>query len=68
MKRRFWRSLIAVLFGNLGYFVSLPYLPAGARHKPYELDWGLAVDFWFCLALYGLLGVVKWFRSTPGGH
>ena len=68
MKRRFWRSLVAVLLGNVGYFYSLPYLPDGARHKLYQLDWGLAVDFWFCLALYGLLGVVKWFRSEPGGN
>lgn len=56
MLRRHWKTLVAVLGGNLLYFVILfPYLPPGARHRPFQVDWGLVVDFWFCLALYGLL-------------
>jgi quinol-cytochrome oxidoreductase complex cytochrome b subunit len=60
--RRFLRSLIAVLAGNAAYFAAVPYLPPGAYHEPWRLDWGLLVDFWFCVAAYGLLGLVKWFR------
>ena len=54
--RRNWKILAAVLGGNLLYFgVLYPYLPPAARHRPSELDLGLLVDFWICLALYGLL-------------
>ena len=54
--RRYWKTLLAVLGGNLLYFiVLLPYLPPAARHRPGALDLGLVVDFWICLALYGLL-------------
>ncbi len=56
MLRRHWKTLVAILGGNLIYFGLLfPYLPPAARHRPYRLDWGLVVDFWICLALYGLL-------------
>lgn len=56
MLRRYWKMLVAVLGGNLLYFgVLLHYLPPAARHRPSQLDWGLVVDFWICLALYGLL-------------
>ena len=65
MKRRFWKSLIAVVLGNAVYFTILPHLPLRAQHKPFDLDWGLAVDFWVCLLFYGLLSLLKWFRP-PG--
>jgi hypothetical protein len=56
MLRRNWKLLTAVLGGNLLYFgVLYPYLPAAARHRPSRLDWGLVVDFWICLAVFGLL-------------
>lgn len=62
MKRRFWQSLLAVVGGNAVYFSLLPYLPLPARHRPFAIDLGLAVDFWVCLAIYGLLSLLKWFR------
>jgi hypothetical protein len=55
----FWRSLIAVLAGNLIYLGVERYLPPRAQHQLYQIDWGLAVDFWFCLACYG---IVRFFR------
>jgi len=56
MLRSYWKTLVAVLGGNLVYFAILfPYLPPTARHRPGRLDWGLLVDFWICLAVYGLL-------------
>ena len=66
MKRRFWRSLLAVVLGNAIYFAVWPKLPYRAQHRPFELDWGLAVDFWLCVAFYGLLAGVKWFHPPPG--
>ncbi len=62
MKRRFWHSLLAVVLGNALYFGIFSYLPTRAQHKPFQIDWGLAVDFWFCLVLYGVLARLKWFR------
>jgi hypothetical protein len=51
----FWRSLIAVVAGNLIYLGVESYLPPRAQHQIYHIDWGLAVDFWFCLACYGIV-------------
>lgn len=50
----FWRSLIAILIGNVLYYSLRPYLPEAAQHEPFLLDWGLVVDLWFCVAVYGL--------------
>jgi hypothetical protein len=36
----------------------MPYLPPAGRHRPNHLDWGLAVDFWVCVAIYGLIDLV----------
>jgi hypothetical protein len=55
LKQNIWRSLIAVLAGNLIYYSVERYLPVRARHQIYQIDWGLAVDFWFCLACYGIV-------------
>jgi len=57
--KRHWRSLVAVLAGNAIYFSTEHLLPAPARHQPYHLDWGIAVDFWMCVVCYGLL---RWIR------
>ena len=59
IKLNFWRSLIAIVAGNAIYYSLERYLPERAQHQLYRLDWGLAVDFWFCLACYG---VVRMFR------
>jgi hypothetical protein len=50
----FRRSLFAILAGNVLYYALRRYLPEAARHQPYGLDWGLLVDLWFCVAVYGL--------------
>ncbi|HWP84533.1 MAG TPA: hypothetical protein VNN17_05050 [Terriglobia bacterium] len=56
MLRRYWKTLVAVLGGNFLYYgVLYPYLPPEAQHQSYQIDLGLLVDFWICLALYGLL-------------
>ncbi len=59
MKNTFWRSLIAVLAGNLIYLLLESHLPPVARHQPYRIDWGLAVDFWICLVCYGIVRFIR---------
>jgi hypothetical protein len=59
MKRRLVQSLIAVVAGNAIYFGIEQYLPPRAQHHIYQVDWGLAVDFWICLACYGLLRLIR---------
>ena len=56
--RNFWQSLAAVLAGNAVYYALWRYLPPRARHQLYQIDWGLAVDFWMCLVFYGLIRLV----------
>lgn len=59
MKHRLWRYLIAIVAGNAIYFALDRYLPPRARHQPYQLDWGLAVDFWFCVVCYGVIRLIR---------
>lgn len=61
----FMHALIAVLGGNILYFLVMPYLPAAAQHVAPHVDLGLAVDFWFCLVI---LGIVKMWASRRKGH
>jgi hypothetical protein len=49
------RYLLAIVLGNGLFFSLAPYFPLPARHKPYQLDLGLLIDFWFCLLVYGML-------------
>ena len=51
----FVQALIAVVVGNAVYFLVMPHLPPAARHAPFKTDIGLAVDFWFCLVVFGLV-------------
>ncbi len=51
----FVQSLIAVVAGNVVYFLLMPHLPAAARHDPMRFDLGMVVDFWFCLAFLGAI-------------
>jgi hypothetical protein len=59
MKHRLWRYLIAIVVGNGIYFAVEQYLPPRGHHQPYHLDWGLAVDFWICLACYGIVRLIR---------
>jgi len=57
----FLQALLAIVLGNVVYFVLLPSLPPAARHHPFRPDLGLAVDFWFCVVAYGLIRTAqKW--------
>lgn len=54
------QALCAIVLGNVAYFLLAPSLPF-PRHRPFQLDVGLLVDFWFCLVAYGLIrSARKW--------
>jgi len=53
VSRNFAESLLAVLSGNLAYFLLLPHLPESVRHSPQSLDLGLMVDFALCVVALG---------------
>lgn len=56
------QAFVAVVLGNLVYFVLAPSLPPMARHRPLHLDLGIIVDFWFCLVAYGLIRTARRWR------
>jgi hypothetical protein len=59
MKHRLVRYLIAILAGNAIYFAVEPYLPPKGQHQLYQLDWGLAIDFWMCLVCYAIIRLIR---------
>lgn len=62
VRTNFLQALLAVLLGNIVYFLLVPSLPAIARHRPMRIDLGMAVDFWFCLVAYGLIRTARRWR------
>ena len=64
VSENFWRSLAAVLIGNALYFACSRYLPPPARHNTAGIDLGVAVDFWFCLVVLGLLKLRSQHKKT----
>jgi len=68
LPENFWRSLIAVVSGNAIYFSLERYLPPRAQHHFQTIDWGLAVDFWVCLVIYGLISSFRRNHDRPGSH
>lgn len=56
----FLQAFFAVVLGNVAYFLLAPSLPI-PLHRPFQFDWGLVVDFWFCVVAYGLIRTArKW--------
>jgi hypothetical protein len=58
----FLQALVAIVLGNVVYFVLAPSLPAVARHHPLHVDLGMVIDFWFCLVAYGLIRTARRWR------
>ena len=59
MLRLLLKQTIAVVVGNLLYFFLLmPHLPLAGQHHTDRLDLGLIVDFWICVAMYGVVELV----------
>jgi hypothetical protein len=68
--RRFLKSLLAILAGNGIYFVIISYLPPTLQHQPFQIDWGLATDFWLCVCCWGILDLLEnlqWKNPPPSG-
>jgi len=59
MAARLVKSLLAILLGNVIYFLAiLPHVPAAGRHQAFKLDLGLVLDFWTCVACWGLIEMI----------
>lgn len=58
----FLQALIAIILGNVVYFLLLPSLPPIARHHRFHIDVGMVVDFWLCLVAYGLIRTARRWR------
>ncbi len=56
------KIIIAVVGGNVIYFLLEPHLPYAARHHAYRPDVGTLVDLWFCLMVWGVLQLIDFFR------
>ena len=55
----FLYALLAVLLGNTAYFLLARYLPPGARHVPFRIDFGVVVDFGLCLVVFGTIKAIS---------
>ena len=64
--RRWAEYLLAVLGGNIVYLAIDPQLPIPLRHRMFQVDLGLAIDFLICVALYGLIRLVRGSGDRPG--
>jgi hypothetical protein len=53
------QALLAILLGNLAYFLLLPSLPLAARHHPFRIDLGIVLDFSFCLIIYAAFRTLR---------
>ena len=62
VRTNFLQMLLAIILGNIVYFLLLPSLPPIAHHRTLHLDLGMAVDFWFCLVAYGLIRTARKWR------
>lgn len=66
--KNFVHALVAVLAGNLVYFLLMPRLPVRAQHVWFRLDLGLVVDFFFCLVIFGVIKTIAVDRKTSKLH
>ena len=66
----FIQSFVAVVAGNVVYYLLMPYLPPAARHNPMKFDLGVLVDLWFCLVFLGAIKTAaRWVgRSGESGE
>jgi hypothetical protein len=68
--RRWIEYAAAILAGNAIYFLVLfPALPAALQHRPFVFDGGLALDFFLCVLVYGVIRLAsrhaaRWNRRT----
>jgi hypothetical protein len=56
------QALLAIILGNVVYFLLMPSLPPIARHQRFHVDLGTLIDFWFCVVAYGLIRTARRWR------
>ena len=61
MRLNLLQALSAVILGNVAYLLLAASLPL-PRHRPFRLDAGLLIDFWFCVVAYGLIRTARRWR------
>ena len=61
--QNFLDALLAVLAGNAIYYLLMPHLPAVMRHRLFQEDWGLLVDFAVCTVIFVLVKYAR--REGP---
>jgi hypothetical protein len=57
--QNFLDALMAVLAGNALYYLVMPHLPVVARHRLFQEDWGLLVDFAICTVIFATVKYVR---------
>jgi len=62
VRLNFLQALLAIILGNIVYFLLVQSLPPIARHRPLRIDLGMVLDFWFCLVAYGLIRTARRWR------
>jgi ABC-type uncharacterized transport system permease subunit len=68
VRLNFLKSLIAVVVGNAIYFlIIMPLLPPSGRHGIARIDLGLVIDFWVCVAVYGVIELAARRKSAGAG-
>lgn len=50
--QNFLDALLAVLAGNAIYYLLMPHLPPVVRHRLFQEDLGLLVDFAICTLIF----------------
>jgi hypothetical protein len=55
----FLDALLAVLAGNAIYYLLAPHLPGLARHRLFQEDLGLVVDFVICTVIFVAVKLIR---------
>jgi hypothetical protein len=63
--RRWAEYLVAVLSGNIIYLAIEPQLPIPFRHRMFQVDLGLALDFLICVVFYGFIRLARGWGDRP---
>jgi len=52
-------TFLAVVLGNLIYFCVSPFLPEREQHELFRIDYGLGLDFLFCVLALLMIRLVR---------
>jgi len=49
------KMLLAILLGNVVYFIAMPHLPEAFSHSTFQVDAGIFLDLAICAVVYLLI-------------